>query len=113
MADFFISKDKNSSPTFLLEAPDGTATFQITLVATVNSTLVVPANMRVALFDISAGSNVFIGISASPLTLPTGSFTLTKGRLNPVGYFDLTATDTLNFISDTNSFVTVSFFKSG
>lgn len=111
MTQFNIGKDQQSTPTFLIDAPDGTNTFQISLAADTNATLLVPTNMRVALFDLSAGTNVFIGVSASPIALPTGSFTLTAGRLNPVGYKDLTPGATLNFRSDTTAFVTVTFYK--
>ena len=105
-----LRKDKNSNVTYGLDFPPP---FQSAIAgglnAAVEQTFVIPANATDALFEYAVGTNNFVTIGSTPITVPTVGFSFTDLELNPT-IRKVTPGETLRVISDTSSFVIVRFF---
>lgn len=105
-----LRKDKNSQVTYGLDFPPPLLT---TIAAGLNpateETFVVPENVTDALFEYAVGTNNFVTLGNTPITIPTLGFSFYIGELNPT-IRKVTPGETLRVISDTTSFVVVRFF---
>ena len=110
MTDLVIGRDENSIATFAIDMPDSAINFATVLTASTEKTIIIPADVTVALFAFSPGQNVWVSESLNPLSLPTSSFVSYEGVLNPVGRF-VTSGNTLRFISPTTPYVNVTFYR--
>ncbi|NIV15596.1 MAG: hypothetical protein GWN62_31355 [Aliifodinibius sp.] len=103
-----LRKDSNSNVTYGI-AFSNTGSYT-TLAASTEQTLTVPQEVTDALFQYSVGTNVFVDVGSTPLSLPGGIFTSTTADLNPI-IRQVTPGETLRFISDTPAYVKVSFYN--
>lgn len=104
-----VLTDINAVPTGGLINPDSSTNYQITLSATVEKTLTVPAGANRAVFSFFPQS-VWVGQGSAPISTPSSSFTNTVAELNPIDR-QVTGGGTLRFItSATNAEVGVRFF---
>lgn len=102
-----LGKDQNGAVVYSLPFPlDGVDT---TLSANTEQHTTVPANVDIAFFSYSSGSNVFVDIYGTS-DLPGGSFAATTTELNPV-VRGVTPGQILSFISDTISYIKVSYYN--
>lgn len=110
MTDLVVGRDDDSIPTWVISFPETAENFGATLSASVEKTLVVPADKRIALFSWSGGTNIWIAESDIAISLPGSSFVARSSELNPIGRL-VTAGETLRFISDEIIFINVTFYR--
>ncbi len=104
-----LGRDNNTNVTF--ELPWTGEYYETTLAATVAQSLTVPPNSRSVYFSFQPGLNVFVKLNGSPIALPTGAFANVPNKaFGPTARHSVKSGDTLQFICDTNAFVSVEFF---
>lgn len=103
-----IGKDINGIATYAL--PINTIIERTILAANTSQNVTIPANCTQVLFSFSNGTDVWVDYVNSTATFPGSSFASSTAELNPVLRYGLIPGKTLAFISDTTSYVCVSFF---
>lgn len=108
MTKEILGKDVNGVTDYSLPFPVSGVT--TTLTANVEQTTVTPPNFNKAFFSFAVGTNVWVGIGSSAISLPGSSFASSTTELNPVArQLDINGGQTLRFISDTNSYVQIRY----
>ena len=102
-----VACDINAVPVGGIDWPLNGNSYATTLEANINQTLTVPSGCNLAIFSY-APQQVFVANTTGSLNLPGGSFSITRGELNP-GVRQVSPGDTLNFISSVVAYVQVRF----
>lgn len=107
-----LSKDTNSNVTFGLSFPaSDSQAFQFLLTLDTEQPLVVPANMEVAKFTFSVGTNVWVRVGSVAVTRPLTPVPVAQNsELNPI-LRNVKPGDTLRFICETAAEVNVVFYQ--
>lgn len=101
-----LGKDIKGTCDFSLNFPDAGA--YTTLAANTEQTYTVPDGYNRAFFSYAVGTNVFVGVGSSSITVPSGSFASSTTELNP-SVRQVLGGQTLRFICPTTSYVQISF----
>lgn len=97
MTDLVVGRDTNSSWTYSRDLSDTVKA--ATLAADTDTTVVVPADMRVMLVGLSPGSSVIMKRGGSAITAPGATFVDRPLEDLNVPLFNVTAGETLHFFS--------------
>jgi len=107
MTDMVIGRDQNSVPNYSI--PFSEVGYIINMSIGDTPTLVVPADVRFAFFQMTPGADVLVATDGA-ISAPTGSFAASEADLNPA-VRTVTAGETLYFRAVTAAIVKVSFYR--
>lgn len=103
-----LGLDTNHNVTYELPLSNDMYNFEIT--ANNAKTITIPPNCTRVFFSFTNGSDVWVDYSVTA-TFPSAGFNQGTKELNPVARYGLTPGNTLSFISNTNSYVGLTFFS--
>jgi hypothetical protein len=112
--EFIIIPDVHGFPTYGIPFPEDSKGYDFLIAAAVNTSFTIPAAVidggyNIVLFSFSGGTDVFVRIDAAA-EVPTAAQVQRAQQMNPQMRALTLNETTLNFISDTSSYVQLSFY---
>ena len=108
MTELKITRDKKGLVAYGVNFSDTGSI--VSMLASTNDSLAVPAGADFALFQFTPGATVLVGTGSVSIPVPGIAFTSASEDINPEGR-SLYNVSTLQFYAETASLVKVSFYK--